>query len=275
MIENTSQFMQGDHMLKRRWLGLLSIILLGYCAAACAKEEVCVDTSVPPLMYEADGRAVGIYPALLAEISKRSGVELNVVAVPWKRALAELDAGRAGNGALYKNSDRLTKYDFSNKLFDEIQIVYVRSGHAFPFKGVESLKGKTVGVIRGWSYGDAFDAAVKDGSIKAEGVDSDEQNFKKMLIGRIDAMIAIKETAAAAIAAGAYKDKVTALSPPLSVSSAYIAFAKSAHKTDIIAKLNKAIQAIRDDGSFDLIINTVVGAPADSKPHDALEQKKP
>jgi polar amino acid transport system substrate-binding protein len=261
-------------MPKRRWLRLLSFILLGLSVAAHAKEMVCVDTSVPPLMYEADGRAIGIYPALLAEISKRSGIELDVVAIPWKRALLELDAGRAGIGALYKNSDRLKKYDFSNKLFDEVQIVYVRTGNEFKFSGVGSMKGKTVGVIRGWSYGDEFDAAVKSGDIATEEVSSDEQNFKKLILGRIDAIITIRESAAATIAAGDYKDKVAALAPPLSVSPAYIAFAKSAHKIGVIDKLNKAIKAIRDDGSFDLIVNTVVGSPSNNKSVNVLDQKK-
>lgn len=261
-------------MLKRRWLRLLSFILLGFSVATHAKELIYVDTSVPPLMYEADGKAIGIYPALLAEISKRSGIEFDVVSIPWKRALLELDAGRAGIGALYKNTDRVKKYDFSNKLFDEVQIVYVRSGNEFTFSGVGSLKGKTVGVIRGWSYGDEFDAAVKSGSIITEEVSSDEQNFKKLILGRIDAMIAIRESASAAIAAGDYKDKVAALNPPLSVSAAYIAFVKSAHKIDIIDKLNKAIKAIRDDGSFDLIVNTVVGSPASNRSRNALDQKK-
>ena len=245
-------------MLKRRWLGLLSFIFLGFSVIAHSKELICVDASVPPLMYEADGRAVGIYPALLAEISKRSGIELEVVAIPWKRALLELDAGRAGNGALYKNSERIKKYDFSNKLFDEVQIVYARSGKEFAFNGVGSLKGKKVGVIRGWSYGDEFDAAVKSGGIATEEVSSDEQNFKKLILGRVDAIITIRETAAAAIASGGYKAKVAALSPPLSTSSAYIAFAKSAHKIEVIDKLNKAIKAMHDDGSFDLIVNAVV-----------------
>jgi polar amino acid transport system substrate-binding protein len=223
-------------------------------------------------MYDADGKALGIYPALLAEISKRSGIELDVVAAPWKRALLELEAGRAGNGALYKNSDRLKKYDFSDKLFDEVQIVYVRSGNTFAFTDVDSLKGKTIGVIRGWSYGDKFDAAVKSGEITAEGVESDEQNFKKLILGRVDAMIAIRESAAAAIAAGDYRDKVTALSQPLSISSAYIAFAKSAHKIDVINKLNKAIKTLHDDGSFDLIVNTVVVSPVNNKSRNALDQ---
>jgi len=261
-------------MLKRRWLRLLSFILFGFSVVAHSKEVICVDTSVPPLMYEADGKAVGIYPALLTEISKRSGIELEVVAIPWKRALLELDAGQAGIGALYKNSDRIKKYDFSNKLFDEVQIVYVRSGHEFTFTGVGSLKGKTVGVIRGWSYGDEFDAAVKSGNITTEEVSSDEQNFKKLILGRIDAMIAIRESAAAAIAAGEYKDKVAGLSPPVSISSDYIAFVNSAHKIDVIDKLNKAIKAIRDDGSFDLIVNTVVVSPTNNKTNNVFDQKK-
>ncbi len=261
-------------MLKRRWSRLSSIILFGFCAVAHSGELICVDTSVPPLMYQANGKAIGVYPALLAEISKRSGVELDVVAIPWKRALLELDAGRAGNGALYKNSERVKKYDFSNELFSEVQIIYVRSGKKFTFTGVDSLKGKTIGVIRGWSYGDAFDAAVKAGEITMEEVNSDQQNFSKLSLGRVDAIISIRETAAAAIAAGDYKDKVVALEPPLSVSPAYIAFAKSAHKLPVIEKLNKAIKALRDDGSFDLIVNSVVGYQINKKSLDALDRKK-
>ena len=71
-------------------------------------------------------------------------------------------------GGIYVNGDRLKKYDYSEKLFDEVIVLYMPAAKAGGFKGIDSLKGMTIGVIRGWSYGDDFDNAVKSGAIKTK-----------------------------------------------------------------------------------------------------------
>ena len=244
----------------RHVLQMAAFMLALFCtSAAQAGETVAVDTANPPFMYGENGQAAGVYPALLREAFKRMKVELRIEPQPWKRALAGIDAGTEGVGGIYKNAERIKKYDYSEKLFDEATYVYARA--PFAFTGVESLKGKRVGVLRGWSYGEDFDKAAKAGEILTEEVGGDAGNFEKLAAGRLDAVIAIKEAAAAVIAAAGYGGKVTALDPPLAVSPTFLAFAKSQGKTAMLEDFNVALAAMRQDGSFDRIVSDAFSAP--------------
>jgi polar amino acid transport system substrate-binding protein len=225
-----------------------------------AAEVVVFDEGNPPFMYKSGNGVAGIYPALVAEAFKRMKADVEMTALPWKRALNGLDSGENAVGGIYKNSERLKKYDYSEKLFDEVIAVYVLKGKKFSFSGVDSLKGKSVGVIRGWSYGDDFDAAVKAKTVKTEDVGGDAQNFGKLVEGRIDVVLAVKESAAATLASADMGNKVELLDSPLSSNPSFLAFAKSANKTDLIDKFNVAIAAMRKDGSFDKIVASSISS---------------
>ena len=245
-------------------LGLALFLLTGHgsgvlAAEGTAAEVIAVDEGNPPFMYAQGEGAAGLYPALIREAFRRMGVAVDVAAMPWKRALAGIDAGENGVGGIYQNAERLKHYDYSEKLFDEVLVVYTPSSQTFPFTGIDSLKGKRVGVIRGWSYGDDFDAAVKAGTIITEEVQGDAQNFSKLSSGRLDAVIAISESAAAAIASGGISGRVTALEPPFASNAAYLAFAKPLNngpvgKGDMLARFNAALASMRADGSYAKII---------------------
>jgi len=234
-------------------------LLLSFCAPALA-EQVMLDTSNPPFMYGAEGKVLGVYPAILAEAFKKMGVPLEMEAVPWKRAIAAIDEGKAGVGGIYKNEERLKKYDYSDKLFDEVIQVYVRKGAEFAFSGVPSLIGKKVGVLRGWSYGDDFDAAAKAGKIITDEAEGDAQNFAKLAAGRIDAVLAIRESGDINMASPDMAKAVAALPTPLSSSPSFLAFNKSAKKTDVLAKFNAAIAQMKADGSLDALVKSILSA---------------
>jgi polar amino acid transport system substrate-binding protein len=243
----------------RKILASLSLVLFVACAVpAHSAEVIAFDEGNPPFMYTSNGKAAGVYPALIAEAFKRMNVDVEIQAVPWKRALEGLDRGINAVGGIYKNGDRLKKYDYSEKLFDEVITVYVQAGKGAAFKGIDSLKGKTVGVIRGWSYGDDFDEAVKNKVLTVEPVAGDSQNFHKLVESRLDGVLAIKESAAAEIASSGLADKIEALSPPMSSNPSFLAFAKSSNKTDLIAKFNAALADMHRDGSFDKIVSSVL-----------------
>ncbi|MDR3514380.1 MAG: transporter substrate-binding domain-containing protein [Azospirillaceae bacterium] len=224
-------------------------------APAGAEQAVAVDAGNPPFMYLASNGPAGIYPALIREIFKRVGDTVTIQAVPWKRAISELDAGTTGVGGIYKNSERLTKYDYSDKLFDEVVNIYVARGKGFAYSDSASLSGKTIGTIRGWSYGDDFDAAAKAGKFQVEEVAGDQQNFEKLVSGRLNAVLAIRESADTAIASGDQTTRVEALPTPLSVNPSFIAFNKSAAKTGLIAQINQALAAMRADGTYTKIVS--------------------
>jgi len=244
--------------MKALWIGCCVLWWVIGSGPVRAGDLIAVDAADAPFMYEADGQAAGLYPLAIAEAYRRMGTEVTIAAVPWKRALDGADNALNGVAGLYKTEDRLKKYDYSDKLFDEVVMIYVRKGHGFPFATVDDLKGRSVGVIRGWSYGDAFDTARRDGLFIAEEAAGDEQNFAILDAGHIDCILAIGEAAAAAIASHGWHEQFEALALPLSKNPSYVAFNKSAGKQADLRRLDAAIAAMRADGSFDRLIQTTI-----------------
>lgn len=244
-------------MLRSMLLTAAMILLIA--GQGVAQETVYVDESNPPFMYSGEGgKALGIYPALIMEMHSRLGQPATIQAVPWKRALDALEQGQGAVGGIYKNEERVKKFDYTDQLFSEELRLYVRAGEGFAYTGLESLKGKTVGVQRGWSYGDAFDAARKSGDIVVEEVSGDAANLDKLLGRRIDVVIAVSQAADMAMASGGMAEKVEMLATPFSVFSSYIAFNKAANKADHIARINDIIKAMHADGSFEKLVRAAV-----------------
>jgi len=243
--------------MKALWIGCCIFWAIG-AGTALAGDLIAVDAADAPFMYETNGQAAGLYPLAIAEAYRRMGMAVAITAVPWKRALDGADNALNGVAGLYKTEDRLKKYDYSDKLFDEVVMIYVRKGHGFPFATIDDLKGHSVGVIRGWSYGDAFDDARRDGVFATEEAAGDEQNFAILEAGHIDCILAIREAAAAAIAGQGWRDQFEPLAIPLSKNPSYVAFNKSAGKQADLRRLDAAIAAMRADGSFDRLVQTTI-----------------
>lgn len=228
-------------------------------AAASAQEVVQIDAANPPFMYDGGGKPAGLYCELIREAFKRMGTPVEIRAVPWKRALQDTDAGLAGSGGIYETAERLEKYDYLEPLFDERIAVYAQRGKDFPFKSAADLYGKTVNVISGWSYGDEFDAAVKNGKITVYGVQGDEKTLSMLAAGRNDAALAIPESGDAIVRKMGLDDKIVRLTGFVAVNKSYLAFGKKAGKKDLLAKFNAAIKAMKADGTFEQIVEQTMG----------------
>ena len=231
---------------------LAGAALLG-SAWAADTVAINVDAENPPFMSAQGGKPIGVYPAVLAAAFAKMNVPMTLDAKPWKRALAEMDDAKAGVGGIYKNDERAAKYDFSEPILTENTAVYFNKAKPIEFKTVADLHGKRVGVIRGWSYGDLFDAARKEGKITVEEVQNDKTNLLKLVEGRLDAVLAIEEAGKSVIAA----EKLTNIDQGkafLASNKAHLAFNKSAKQTDLLAKFSKAIADMKQDGTLDKIV---------------------
>lgn len=219
---------------------------------------VCVDNANPPFMSLVDGKAAGLYPSLIAAALQSAGVTAKLDARPWKRCIADMDDAKVAVGGIYKNEERLKKYDFSEQIFVERMAVYFHATRPLVFTGVESLAGKRVGVVRGWSYGDAFDAAVREGKITVEEVAGDMQNFQKLASRRVDAVLAIDEAGTALLKAGQWPD-VHKSPAYLFENPTYLAFNKGVGQTDTLRKFNKAIATMKKAGQLQTLATEALG----------------
>jgi polar amino acid transport system substrate-binding protein len=166
------------------------------------------------------------------------GMEVEFQTLPWEKALEEGAEGRLAVGGIYKNKARQKIYDYSEPLFEERLDVYVEKGKSFPFNRLSDLQGKTIGLNRGWSYDDPFDAARKKYHFTAEELDSNLQNFRKLLSGKIDCLVADQVAASRILHREKWSDRVESLGRPAAVNYAYLAFAKRLEKRDLLKRIN-------------------------------------
>jgi len=238
-------------MLIKSIIKMVSLLGLAVSLQAHAADPIAVgvDAENPPFMSAISGKAAGLYPALIAEAFRSAGLAVQLEAKPWKRCLVDMDEGHAGVGGIYKNDERLKKYDFSDQIFVEKMAVYSHKTDRVEFTGVASLYGKRVAVLRGWSYGEEFDKAAKEGKILVEEAGSDAQNFQKLAAKRVQVALAIDEAGATLIKGGKFPD-VERNAKFLFENPTFLAFNKSTKQTETLAKFNKAIEEMKKNGKL-------------------------
>lgn len=237
------------------WIFLLIFQTLGVCAQ---EVRVLFDQANPPFMYATGSKAAGIYPALVSEAFSRMDCAVSLEALPWKRALVSMDEAQAGVAGIYKTEERLQKYDYSDPLFEETILVVSRADTPIAYSGVESLRGKIVGVMRGWTYGDEFENALKNGLFRVEEADGDGQNLEKLRANRLDAMLCVREGVLAAMAAMGASHQFSVSESPFSVTRTYLAFSKKADRKATLEAFNAALSAMRKDGAWEKIVSSIL-----------------
>jgi polar amino acid transport system substrate-binding protein len=255
---------------------LLPFIVIG-SADAAGNIIVHIDAYNPPNMYIEDGKPSGLYANIIKAISEQMGQPIDIVAVPWKRALEAAQIGVGGIGGFYKTPERSALFDYSHEIYAEQLRVFVKRGHQFEFKGIPDLEGKKIGVILGWSYGTNFDTAQKNGALKVFPVNRDELNFKKLDEGRLDCVIASRESGLYQITAGGYAD-IYPLEKAVLVNPTYVAFSKQSQMLHFLSRFNVALQKMESSGKLLEIIEQFYkeqlgvtlkqfAEPRDSSPH--------
>jgi polar amino acid transport system substrate-binding protein len=135
----------------------------------------------------------------MIEVVKRvfepAGHNIDYQVLNWARAIEESRQGKHTGiiGAIKSDAE-----DFvfpANELSQSINVYATRSDDSWTFTGVTSLAGRTLGVIRDYSYGEELDAYIKKNLTNkkrlqvASGDNALELNFRKLLKKRIDTVL--------------------------------------------------------------------------------------
>jgi polar amino acid transport system substrate-binding protein len=235
-------------------LGLLAFLPTSHAQPL----TVYVDEANPPFMYRTNERAAGIYPDILRAVSARAGLNVKIVPVPWRRALFHLDNGDGAVAGIYKNLERQKKYAFSNPIHREDLMIYRLKGKFDPKTRLEDLAGMTVGVIRGWSYGDAFDSARMSGLFETSEAAGDDQNFAMLTSKRIDAMVALREAGDIWIKKLQLDDQVVRTQSPLYENQTFIAINRTSKDMAALALINRSIAELIEDGTIETVISNAI-----------------
>lgn len=245
----------------RCFLRSLSVPIFGLLVLATPQiraETIAVDEADPPFSYEATNGPAGVLAALTREVFRRAGEPLELRSLPRKRMLMSLDAG-GGAAGVSMTPDREANLDHSAPLLTVAVRVYTRRGKTFAVSGVESLLDKRIGLARGRDLGADFERLRADGRLRIDEENGDAANIDKLVNNRIDAVLLPPETADLILAVTGAEGRVTALDPPMTTLPLHLVFAKTARKTELLARIDTALAAMRADGTHAAIVG-VLGA---------------
>ena len=246
----------------KRFLRLSVFAALAFASTAAAAQDCAkiVATGHPqyPVIAFKDGEAIaGAAPMLVETVAKKLNIPLESKAMgSWADAQAATRDGTADMiFGIYYNDERAQYLDYVQPAFmyDDVAI-FVAKGKGFDFKGQDDLIGKKGVTNEGESYGNAFDAFIKDklDVTRTNGID---EAFKLLLDGKADYLIAGYYPGLAAAAKAGVKDEVEVMDQALVTAEMFVAFSKKSPCAALVAKFGQGIAELTTDGSFDAMLN--------------------
>jgi len=208
----------------------------------------------PPYEYLQDGIATGMDIKIINAICKKAGLSYEIKFYPWERCIRMSKEGKADViFALIKNTERLGYLKYPDlPISYEKRVVLSLKSHTEQIKSILDLKGKTIGVVRGYSYGDDFD---KDTSFNRDISVSSESLINKLNSKRYD-LIAINEYVAKYLISERSWPNYKVHPYIITNGFLYSAFSlKSEIAMSSFKRYNDALNAINDSGELKRIRN--------------------
>ncbi|MFS0556744.1 ABC transporter substrate-binding protein [Brevibacillus sp. 179-C9.3 HS] len=204
---------------------------------------------IKPLNYkDTNGVLTGFDVEIGNEIAKRIGLEANPVTNPWETILQGLKGGKydAIIGSMTHTEERAKQVDFTDPY-------YISGGQIFiaetndSIKTKDDLKGKIIGVVQASTHKDAAETLTDKTNVK--GYPSDIYALQDLIPGRVDAVITDRVVGTSAIKNQGLKIKATGDV----LNKENIAIAVTKDNPELTKKINEAIKAMVEDGTYEQI----------------------
>lgn len=126
---------------------------------------------------------------LFALLQQELGVRFEIRRYPWLRVERSALRGEGLVFGLPKNTPRLAELRYSNPALTNTLWVATRNDTTFEFDSLADLRGKTIGAVRGYGYGDEFEQARGKLFHVADDPSSRAMRVRRLLLQRVDAVL--------------------------------------------------------------------------------------
>lgn len=238
-----------------RMLAFLMILALPglVCAESLPGEVVLVNADYPPyVMPEGHPGGPGIDMEIAMAALENMGVRAVVKLVPFKRVLAMLEEGQADltTSLSYRVERDAYLYWSLPYRTDTSYIFFTRRDSGFEPKRIEDLRGRRVGVVRGFVFPAAFadDPAIE--KVEAPHIPS---LLAMLLEGRFDALIVNSIAGKYELIATGRMDEV--IQAPFTLRTpddkgTVMGFSKARVSQDFVDRFNEQIRKMLDQGTL-------------------------
>ena len=209
----------------------------------------------PPFEYVGDdGEADGFDIALIKAIGEKLGVDVQVDNMEFASLVSSI-GNKIDVAGMTITDERKEAVDFSEPYYEAVQYVLLPEGSEIAT--AEDLKNKTIGVQLG-TTGDFIASDIEGTTVNTynKGVDA----VNDLINGRVDCVIIDKNPAL--VFESKFQDdgsKITAVDgAQFEFEPEYYAIAVPKGDTALVDAINKAIEELKADGTFDELVKTYI-----------------
>ncbi len=223
-------------------------------AVAHATELKALTAELPPYTISADAPLPGIGHELVQEISHRSGVQIDIEYMPWKRAqnMAKETPNTLVFG-LTRTPTREPDYMWITKLVDSSDIFVTMDKNVDSYDTAKDLS--KIAVMGGTPREKSL---VKNGVENIELVPEEQLCAKMLQAGRVEGWYTLDHRAAFIWKQEGNKLTDLVLGAPVQTQEIWLAANKDMPAEDV-EKIKSAMEDIKADGTYDKIFQKYVG----------------
>jgi polar amino acid transport system substrate-binding protein len=197
MGDGNAATLQAAPALKRnpmrhvRALGLLLLCLASPVRAADAPAVMRLTSLEWPPFVGSRLEQEGLSTVIASSAARKSGYLLQVDYFPWARAMriGLRDTRYAGYFPAYYTEERARHCYFSEPIgTSTIGLAYLNSA-PLQWQTLQDLSSLRIAVVAGFSNGASFDEMMRNGRLHVDASPSDMLNLRKLLAGRVDAVV--------------------------------------------------------------------------------------
>jgi polar amino acid transport system substrate-binding protein len=232
------------------------VVIIGLMAAetpAAPRTLVFATLDAPPYFGEnlPDG---GFYTELSREAFQRVGYTLEVEFMAWNRALELARQGDYdGMLGMYYTEQRTNDFIYTEPIYDDEIVFFSRKGETITYTTLRDLTPYTIGVLLG---------AAEIENLKQEGLtfieaSGQDINVKNLMAKRIDLVICSRAYLLHVITTQfpEWTEEIDVVQPPYTIEKLHNVISKNVtDAATIVADFNRGLQMIKDDGTFDRIL---------------------
>jgi polar amino acid transport system substrate-binding protein len=228
----------------------------GADAFADVESAFFADSPFPPYTIGELGEAPsgGIAVEIAEALFSRLGIELRIQLMPWRRVLKTVQTGRADGVLLLMRTEEREQYLAFTDLVYEGREVFVFNRlvrPSFAWETFSDVKSCTLGLVEGYTYGEAFLSAVDELDIAVDFADSTEQNLAKLAAGRVDLVVEDKRVVRCLLGSNPKWQSTLAFArKPVTVYPYYMGISLASPLVTLLSHINGALGAMREDGTM-------------------------
>ena len=215
---------------------------------AFAAKAVRIATFPIPLMVESDSK--GVFVELTREIAKRCHVSVRIEVAPTAKTLLDFSTNKVD--AFFPALEVYTPTTAIRTAPFYTKVDFIFSAKDKKWTSLKDLEGKKVGLTFRYPY---IKDLTQNKKIEFVFADDDVTNMKKLSEGKIDAFVVEEKSGLQALTLSGKTNIHYDREKPLSKQDVFYAFQDNQQGKDLVEMFNRAIEAMRKDGTFDRLMN--------------------